>query len=230
MSNCRPFFHLRETMNRSYLAALSLSMLAVAATAPVHAQGMTVPKPTFGVLAGIDFATLGGSDVQDAGSRTGLTIGGYATFHIDRRWGIEPELLFSQKGATETSGGDKLTLKMNYIEIPVLARFDLPTTGQVHPFFLAGPTLSFQTTCDAEESSGSSSVSASCDDINQASPGSFSKKTFDLGTTFGAGVVFPAGKKMNLSVGLRYTLGLIDTFDNADAKNRTWALVAGLAF
>lgn len=217
-------------MNRSYLAALSLSMLAVAGAAPVHAQGMTAPKPTFGVLAGIDFATLGGSDVQDAGSRTGLTIGGFATFHMNHRWGIEPELLFSQKGATEESGGDKVTLKMNYIEIPVLARFDLPTTGQVHPFFLTGPTLSFQTTCDGEESSGGTTVSASCDDINQASPGSLPKKTFDLGATFGAGVVFPAGKKMNLSVGLRYNLGLVDTFDHADAKNRTWALVAGLTF
>lgn len=217
-------------MNRSYLAALSLSMLAVAGAAPVHAQGMTAPKPTFGVLAGIDFATLGGSDVQDAGSRTGLMIGGFATFHMNHRWGIEPELLFSQKGATEESGGDKVTLKMNYIEIPVLARFDLPTTGQVHPFFLAGPTLSFQTTCDGEESSGGTTVSASCDDINQASPGSLPKKTFDLGATFGAGVVFPAGKKMNLSVGLRYNLGLVDAFDNADAKNRTWALVAGLTF
>lgn len=217
-------------MNRSYLAALSLSMLAVAAAAPVNSQAVSPPKPTFGVLAGIDFATLGGSDVQNAGTRTGLTIGGSATFHIDNRFGIEPELLFSQKGASETSGGSKLTLKMNYIEVPVLARYDLPTTGQVHPFFLAGPTMSFQTTCDAEVSSGSSSASASCDDINQQSGGGFSKKTFDVGGTLGAGVMFPAGKKMNLSIGLRYNLGFVDTFDNTDAKNRVWSLLAGLTF
>lgn len=217
-------------MHRSYLAALSLGMLAVAATAPVHAQGMTVPKPTFGVLAGIDFATLGGGGVQDAGTRTGLTIGGFATFHKDSRWGIEPELLFSQKGATEESGGDKLTLKLNYIEIPVLARFDLPTKSQVHPFFLAGPTMSFEISCDAEASSGGQSASESCDDLNQQLDGGLSKKTFDLGATFGAGVVFPASKNMNLSVGLRYNLGFIDTFDGTDAKNRAWALMAGLTF
>ena len=217
-------------MNRSYLAALSLCMLAVAAAAPVHAQGMTAPKPTFGVLASIDFATLSGSDVQDAGTRTGLTIGGFATFHIDHRWGIEPELLFSQKGASEDFGGANGTLKMDYIDIPVLARYDLPTKGQVHPFFLAGPTMSFQVSCNLEASQGSQSASESCDDANQQTEGSLSKKTFDVGATFGAGVVFPAGKKMNLSVGLRYNLGLIDTFDNASAKNRTWALVAGLTF
>ncbi len=33
-----------------------------------------------------------------------------------------------------------------------------------------------------------------------------------------------------VSVGLRYNLGLIDTLDNANVKNRTWALVAGLTF
>ncbi len=35
---------------------------------------------------------------------------------------------------------------------------------------------------------------------------------------------------MNLSISVRYTHGLIDTFDNVDAKNRTWAFMAGLTF
>jgi opacity protein-like surface antigen len=217
-------------MNRRYLAALSLCMLAVVTAAPTHAQGMTAPKPTFGVLAGLDLATLGGSDFSGVGSRTGLTLGGYVTFHLDRRFGLEPELLFTQRGASEESDGDRVTIKMDYIDVPVLVRWDVPTTGQLRPFFLAGPTLSFQVSCNGEESQGGASVSASCDDINQANPGSLSKKSVDIGATLGGGVTFPAGRKTNLSLGIRYTHGLLATFDGSDAKNRTWQFLAGLSF
>lgn len=215
-------------MLRRHLAALSLSTLAVTAAAGHVSAQAPLPKPSFGVLAGVDLATLGGSDVSGAGSRTGLTAGVFATFHVAKGFGIEPELLFSQKGAHETFDGGDVTLKLDYVEIPVLARFDVSTGGMVRPFFLAGPTASFQVSCNAEESDGSSSMSASCDDINNES-GGFSKKSFDVGATAGAGVTFPAGA-MKLSVGVRYTHGLIDAFENADAKNRVWSFVAGLTF
>ena len=216
-------------MNRT-LAAVSLALLTAAAATGAHAQGMTAPKPTFGVLAGINVATLGGSDAQNAGSRTGLAIGGSATFHITNQFGIEPELLFSQKGASETINATQATLKLDYIEIPVLARYDVSTRGPAHPFFLAGPALAFEVSCNAEVSNGGQSASESCDNLNQQLEGGLSKKSFDFGGQLGAGVVFPAGKKMNLSVSVRYTLGFVDTFDNADAKNRNWSFLAGLTF
>lgn len=218
-------------MNRCHFAALSFSVLTFAASAgQVRAQAMH-PKPTLGVLAGLDLATLGGSDVSNAGSRTGLSIGGFATFHVTNEFGIEPELLFTQRGAHESSGGSDITLKLDYIDVPVLARYDLHLQNStVRPFFLAGPTFSFQISCDAEASGDGSSVSESCDDLNNQTEGAFSKKSFDTGATLGAGVGFPVDKKMNLSFSVRYTHGLIDTFDNADAKNRTWSFMAGLTF
>ncbi|MGH7647637.1 MAG: hypothetical protein ACREND_05935 [Gemmatimonadaceae bacterium] len=48
--------------------------------------------------------------------------------------------------------------------------------------------------------------------------------------SLGAGVAFRVDKKMDLSISVRYTHGLIDTFDNVDAKNRTWSFMAGLTF
>jgi opacity protein-like surface antigen len=218
-------------MNRCHIAALSLSVLTLAASAGQASAQAVGKKPTLGVLAGLDLATLGGSDVSDAGSRTGLSIGGFATFHVTKEFGIEPELLFTQRGAKESGGGSDLTLKLDYIDIPVLARYDvtLPNSA-ARPFFLAGPTFSFQVSCDAEESGEGGSISASCDAVNQQNEGSLSKKSFDTGATLGAGVAFPVDKKMDLSFSVRYTHGLIDTFDNADAKNRTWSFMAGLTF
>lgn len=218
-------------MNRCHFAALSFTVLTLAASAaPVSAQ-VVAKKPTLGVLAGIDLATLGGSDVSDAGSRTGLSIGGFATFHVTNEFGIEPELLFTQRGAKESSDGSDVTVKLDYIDIPVLARYDLHLQNStVRPFFLAGPTFSFQVSCDAEESGEGGSISASCDALNNEEEGGFSKKSFDTGATLGAGIGFPVDKTMNLSFSVRYTHGLIDTFDNVDAKNRTWAFMAGLTF
>lgn len=112
----------------------------------------------------------------------------------------------------------------NYIEIPVLARYDVKTTGPAHPFFLAGPALAFQVSCNAEGASGGVSASASCDAAR------ISKKTCDLGGALGAGVAFPAGKTTHLSVSVRYELGFADTFDNSDSKNRAWSFLAGLTF
>lgn len=220
-------------MNRSHFAALSFSVLTLAASAgQVRAQDVH-PKPTLGILAGIDLATISGSAVSNAGSRTGLSIGGFATFHVTNQFGIEPELLFTQRGASESSNGTDLTLKLDYIDVPVLARWDVSlTNSNVRPFFLAGPTFSFQISCDAEESGTSGSASTSCDNLNNQTEGGFSKKSFDTGATLGAGVGFPVdkNKKTNLSFSIRYNLGLIDVFDNTDAKNRTWSFMAGLTF
>jgi len=213
-------------MNRHL--ALSLALLTVAAAKTADAQGMTAPKPTFGVLAGLNVATAGGNDVQNAGSRTGLAIGGFATFHLANGFGIEPELLFSQKGASQSGGGETETFKLDYIEIPVLARYDVATRGPAHPYFLAGPALAFQVSCNLEATSDGESQSASCDDL--ADQFDLHKKTFDFGGQIGAGVAFPAGKKMNLSFSVRYTLGFTDVFDNVDAKNRNWSFLAGLTF
>ncbi len=186
---------LRIGHGRTRLLEAEWDWRRAASAGQVRAQAVH-PKPTLGILAGIDLATLGGSNVSNAGSRTGVSIGGFATFHVTNQFGIEPELLFTQRGAHESSDGDDITLKLDYIDIPVLARFDVPMTNStLRPFFLAGPTFSFQVSCDAEESGEGGSISSSCDNLNNQTGGGFSKKSFDTGATLGAGIGFPVDKK-----------------------------------
>jgi hypothetical protein len=54
-------------------------------------------------------------------------------------------------------------------------------------------------------------------------------KTFDFGATGGAGLDFPIGRR-NLMISARYTLGLIDVFDDGPGRNRTVTVLAGITF
>jgi len=187
------------------------AVFAIAGAQGAAAQAPLVPHPTIGILAGVNLAKLSGNDITDASNRTGFVGGLYVTFHIAGGFGIEPEALYTMQGA---KFDDDFTVKLDYISVPVLLRYDFKTPG-VHPYVFAGPTFSFKAKC--QESQGSDSADCSDADITP--------KSFDMGATGGAGVAF--GK---LSVSARYTAGFSKIADNVDAKNRTISVMAGLAF
>lgn len=72
-------------------------------------------------------------------------------------------------------------------------------------------------------------MNASCDSAADASGGSFSRKKFDFAAVGGAGIAFNLGAAA-LSVSARYTYGFTDTFQDSNAKNRYWSILAGLTF
>jgi len=199
------------------ISAAALALVAVSHTATAQ---LPTPKPTFGMLGGLNLATLGGSDVSGASNRTGFQAGLYLTLHMNSAWSIEPEALYTQQG-TNMSGTD---LKMNYLQVPVLLRWDVASGSPVHPFFLAGPAAAIQVGCDVS-ASGSS---LSCDNAAQAGEAP-AKKTFDMLGVAGAGLGFNVGVTQ-MSVGARYTYGFSDTFENTDAKNRYFSILVGLTF
>lgn len=199
-------------MNRRTIF-VAASVLAIAGAQNASAQAPLVPHPTVGILAGVNLAKVSGNDVTDASNRTGFIGGLYVTFHIASGFGIEPEALYSMQGAKQND--PEFTLKLDYVQVPVLLRYDVQTHAPVHPFVMVGPSFGFKVACKV--SSGSSS--ASCADAE------ITPKSFDMGGMAGAGVAF--GK---LSVSARYTMGFSKIADNSDAKNRVISVLAGLAF
>jgi hypothetical protein len=193
---------------------LSAALLATVGAVSAQAQALN-PKPTLGVIAGLNLAKVGGSDVSDVSNRTGLAAGLYATFHMHKGFGIEPEALFSMQGAK--SGTQ--TVKLNYIQVPVLARYDFPSKSPAMPFLVAGPAFGFKAGCKVSDGS----ESASCSDAGMDT------KSFDLGAAVGAGVGFRAGKN-TVSVQARYTHGFSDIVDGASVKNRDIGILAGISF
>ena len=210
------------------LAAFLLGASASAATA----QGLrpVQERPTIGLLAGINLADVSDSDFDGADKRTGLIGGVFVTFHITPVLGIQPELLYSQKGVSFNSSDVDATLKLDYIDVPVLLRFNIPTDGaQVRPFFVAGPAFGIQVNCGIKASSDGMSGSVDCDRIDDESGIDFNTKTFDFSGVLGAGLDFNIGQQ-TLMLGARYEHGFSEVFDGATAKNRTWSIVAGFGF
>lgn len=209
-------------MNRRSLIVAS-ALLFTAGASTVFAQDV-VPHPSFGLLAGVDFATLHGSDLDNSGanvsSRTGFVGGVSMRLHLARHVGVEFDGLYSQEGAKLSSDGGVATVKLDYIRVPVLLRFTIPTQTSVHPFLAAGPSFGFKIGCKAS----SGGVSVDCSNSN-----GLDVKSFDFAGAVAGGVGFRVGTE-ELSVQARYTYGFSDVSNSSNIKNKNFAVLAGFAF
>lgn len=100
-----------------------LSAIAIMAFAFTNAQ-----ETRFGVKGGLNLTTFAGGNYWDAKSLVGFHVGGFAEIKVIERLAIQPEVLFSTQGAKL----DDLDVnsKLNYINVPVLAKFLLQNNGQ----------------------------------------------------------------------------------------------------
>ena len=191
-------------MKRIFL--ITIALMAFGAT---NAQ-----KTRFGIKGGLNITTYAGGDYWDANSLVGFQVGGFAEIKIIERLAVQPEILFSTQGASlDTSFGD-YDEKLNYINVPVLAKFYITKQFTVE----GGPQLGFLVSAKQEGHDAK-------DDF----------KSVDTGFNFGAGYNFTD----NVSVNLRYTVGLSNILDyevnNADEyfdspKNSVLALTLGYKF
>jgi hypothetical protein len=208
---------------RSFRVVLAVGALAVAVAAPLSGQGLRG-----GVKAGIASATFGGDDVDDAESRTAFWAGGFLTFPLTPGFAIQPEVLYASKGAAASGAFDgDVELRIAYIEIPVLAKFTVGTSI-ARPYFFAGPTIGFKVSCEVEARGGGISISADCDEDEEAGS---EIKSVDIGAAFGAGFDYDLGG-VTLVVDGRYGLGfssIVEGPGDPDVKNRAFAFLAGVS-
>lgn len=194
-----------------------------------------------GVKVGGNFATIGGDDAElvfglgglqqevPIDRRSGFMIGGFALIDLAGPIDLQPELLYVQKGAKseiEFSFGGQThtsttTLKLDYLQVPLLAKFQLPVTGPMSPNLLAGPNLGFNISATTESEAGGESESEDIDGISGT----------DFGFTIGGGIDFGLAGN-SATIDLRYELGLSDLPDEGEAsiKNRGIGITAGLVF
>ena len=219
-------------MHHRIAAIVAGAMLMGAPIGGAAAQGIPlVPqRPTIGIMAGVNLSKISGDDITSADNRTGFLGGIFVTFHLTNTFAIQPEAIYSQRGASDNSDPDfDATFKLDYIDVPVLLRFDIPVVGPIRPFFVAGPSFGLQVKCAIGVEGQGASASVDCDQIGQDSDIQFENKTFDLSGVVGAGLDFRLGGH-TLMVGARYQHGFSDVVKDASVKNRTWSVVAGLGF
>jgi hypothetical protein len=198
-------------------AVLITVMILVVATDTTSAQPIS-----FGAKAGLNFANLGGDGAGDWDSRTGFAFGGYLQYPVSNSVYFQPELLYSMKGATDkyNEGGSsyKVTLKYNYLEIPLLGKLliDLDNSN-LRPMFFAGFSPAFKLSSHLHWKGDGENYEVDDDRL----------KGFDLGFVIGGGVGFPIGSN-TMGVEIRYDMGLTsidDTADNLNVKNNVLMLM-----
>ena len=143
---------------------------------------------TVGVQAGLSIAKIGGrAPTNDLHSRKGIAFGAFVEKQISDMLSFQPEILYIQKGAKDSDQDVDVTLKLDYMEIPLLLKVNVPTEGDISPYLLVGPALSFKAGCTISGEEGGVSVDLDCDEDFIVF------KSFDVGGVVGAGVGFPEG-------------------------------------
>lgn len=179
----------------STLAGLALIALAMTATT-ASAQR----KADVGFLGGAAFSTLMGvDDSVSVRSSTGFAGGVFVGIPVTKSLVIEPEVLYVNKGAGLED--TEVSLNLNYIEIPVLLRYEFKEDGG--PFAYVGPYVGFVAEC----STSADTLSFPCADDNI-------ETSTDFGGTIGVGF-----RKDAWGFDIRYDYGFTDAIKDEKGKN-----------
>jgi hypothetical protein len=175
-------------------------LLGVAASAQPAAVGVTGKglKLGFGIAnINTDYNEL--DEFLD--SRVGFSGGGFLTYAFSRQLAVQPEILYVSKGAAKDLFFVNAHLNLDYLEIPVLLKFDCMPDGKVHPNLYAGPALGLLMASKFH-------IISETYDIKDY------MKSMDFSLVFGGGLDY---KRVTFDV--RYTLGLTGIVDAADKIN-----------
>lgn len=190
----------------------------------------------FGLKGGVSFSTFRGNADVDTGTgviaperRTGFVGGVFLAIAAGESVLIQPEALFTQKGARYTSEGDELLYKIDYLEVPLLLKVRLGS-GTARAALFAGPAAGFKlkATAVARTAGGEEASTDTSDQL----------RSVDWGLVFGGGVDVASGSG-TLTLEGRYTLGLStlgkepepgQTRSSFDPKNGALSLQLGYAF
>lgn len=160
---------------------------------------------------------------------SGFCAGGYLGSKVSTRFGWRGEILYTRKGAVLKAlyvdengvpGGElKMTHQVDYLEIPFLVTWTIPTRGPVRPVFYLGPSLDFELSSriETEYPSGVQNPFSEEPELSTSS-------STDFSLIFGGGIdIDSGGKVINLQV--RYVMGTLEVYRTA--KNKTLSVMAG---
>jgi hypothetical protein len=124
---------------------------------------------------------------------------------------LQPEVLYVMKGSKGETTIEDVTftrkLKNDYIEVPVLIKYNFTTAGKASPFMFVGPVAAFNIASKVQDKNPPDDPAFGDFDIENA-------KSLDFGLTIGGGLGLAMGSSGKLTFDLRYTLGLGNAFQD----------------
>ncbi len=204
------------------------AMVLLAASTAASAAGLG-----FGARAGLNTSNFYGDDSEGLEWMSGFVGGVFMNYSFTPVFGLQPEVLYVMNGAKDSEGDAELKFKVHYIQIPVLARVELPLSGTLLPVLYAGPYIGLNVSSKVEACLGSLCAEVDIKDYT---------KSTDFGFVLGGG--FEAGLGAGtLALDIRYVVGTTGIDDgiagaideelsgyNADLKNQSFMVTAGFSF
>jgi outer membrane protein with beta-barrel domain len=195
----------------------TLTVLLVVCATPAFAQGTSK-----GVRGGINLSTTNITGENDSGTQDWQPRGVFGGFIAWRAFSwleLQPEVLYAMKGAKREEFGISSKLLLDYLELPVLARFSRGGTARSW-YVVAGPSFGYLLRARTRADFGDATEELDIiDDVER----------FDLEIVAGAGIEF--GRFL---VDGRYGHGLsnIDKLAEDDGKitTRTMSVTVGYKF
>lgn len=169
-----------------------------------------------GIKVGYNIANLSVDPSTETSSRSSFAGGGYVELDLLGPIDFQGEVLYSPKGATAKFTAGDSTYKVDYLEIPLLVKLQLPLLPTLSWNIHAGPAFAFK-------------ISESTDPKQENGRDNFSSS--DVGGVVGLGVKFSAFIS-HITVDARYTFGFNDVSAHSDlkVKNNVFALLLGIGF
>ena len=174
--------------------------------------------------------SLGGTDIENVGNRTGMTFGIDLILPLGGM-GLNLGAGWAQKGVQDfltdpgTAQEVAVLLDLRYIEVPIHLRVPLVSSGPVSLNLVFGPTFGFQIGCEV---AADLSAAQKCADLTN---GPDLKKT-DIGGTVGLGISFGLGGIVYAGFDVRVTTGMtsISNVSTNSLKNRTFTAQTHIGF
>lgn len=169
----------------------------------------------FGVKGGLTVSTFAVTP-SEAGvgfdSRSGITAGVYTVVAAHAPVAFQPELLVGTRGATLSIEDVTASVRLTYLEVPLLARVTMGTSSDVRIFAVAGPSIAMRLAAHSVFGDETENIS---DETRAA----------DVGLLLGGGLVLGRAH-----VEVRYTWGLRSVNpddDDGSVRNRALSLMVG---
>lgn len=181
-----------------------------------------------GVKGGVNFSNFRVDEVDDNNLKAGLNLGLFAKLPITSFLAIQPELLYSSKGAKLTynnfaAGKGEYRFNMNYVEVPLLVVISLGEYFNIQ----AGPYAAFLTSSNIKDMKSDGTIAGA----RELKADNFNR--FDYGLA--------AGLALDLNgfiIGARYNYGLNEVGKSGslsgeltkDSKNSVGTIYIGFGF
>lgn len=187
---------------------LFLAVVAMMVSAATFAQN-EVGQLTIQPKVGVNITNI--TEADDADPRIGLAAGAEFEYGLTDNIGLSAGVLYSMQGAKTTEEGVDCTLKLDYLNVPILANFYVAKGFAVK----LGVQPGFKLSSKAKAKGSGASVELDVDGI----------KSVDLSIPVGVSYQY-----QNIVFDARYNWGVTKIIDDADSKHSVFQITVGYKF